>query len=67
MIIGICRGRRAIAPSRMNSGLSFHNRTMLTLAGNTDTNNATAASAPRRRVFGASNNAPVAISPTPEA
>ena len=35
MIIGICSGSRAIAPIRMGSGLSFHSRTMFTLAGNT--------------------------------
>ena len=40
---------------------------MLTLAGNTATNSATAASAPSRRVRGASSSAPVAASATPEA
>ena len=67
MIIGICSGSRAIAPIRIGSGLSFHNRTMFTLAGNTPTKRATAASAPSFRVRGASSSAPVASSATPEA
>ena len=67
MIIGICSGSRAIATIRMGHGLSHHNRTMFTFPGNTAMNNATAASAPRRRVRGTATKAPVASSPTPEA
>ena len=58
-IIGICSGRRAMAPSRIGQGLPHHSRTMFTLAGNTATNNAIAAVAPSRRVRGTASSAAV--------
>ena len=67
MIIGSCIGSRASATAFIGSGLYFHIRTMFRFAGNTARNNATAASAPARRVFGTSSIAPTPTSATPEA
>jgi len=57
----------AIAAMRAGQPLPHHSRTMLTLAGKTPMNSATAAIAPSRRVRGARSIAPVAASATPEA
>jgi hypothetical protein len=67
VIIGSCIGSRASAAAFIGSGLSFHSRSMFRFAGNTARYNATAASAPARRVRGASNMAPTPTSATPEA
>lgn len=69
-IIGTCSGSRASATARIGHFwgpvLPHHSRTMLMFAGNTARNSAAAASAPVRRVCGASI-APAPTSATPEA
>ena len=58
--MGICIGSRAIAPIRIGSGLSFHNRSMFTFAGNTETNITTAASAPSLPTWNPTPDSPLA-------
>ena len=67
MISGICNGSRAIAANRIGHGLSHHNRTMLTFAGNTARNSAAATAPPRRRVRGVARSPAVVSSATPDA